>query len=121
MSLHSRIRKIREYRGLKQATAAQQMNITQQAYSYLESKSDNLKMETMQRFCEVMKVEIPFLLAFDVPVTEENIQLFERLNLSGVVEEYKKLQNRISVYEELLNRQNNVHRGNDTSTNLQIS
>ena len=38
MSLHERIRQIREYRGLKQLAVATQMNITQQAYSWLETK-----------------------------------------------------------------------------------
>jgi transcriptional regulator with XRE-family HTH domain len=105
MTLQERLRKIREYRGFKQAAAAQEMKITQQAYSCLETKSGNLKMETMQRFCEVMKVEMAFLLAFDLGVNEENMKMFDNLNLCGVVSEYKKLTNRISVYEELLRKE----------------
>ena len=123
MTLQERLRKIREYRGYKQAAAAQEMNITQQAYSCLETKGGNLKMETMLRFCEVMKVEMSFLLAFDVNVNDENMKIFDTLNLSGVVNEYRKLTNRIAVYEELLRSQN---RGNGNielqgNTNLQIS
>jgi transcriptional regulator with XRE-family HTH domain len=102
MTLPERLRKIREYRGYKQAAAAQEMNITQQAYSCLETKAGNLKMETMIRFCEVMKIEMSFLLAFDVNITEENMKMFDELNLAGVVNEYKKLSNRIAVYEQLL-------------------
>jgi transcriptional regulator with XRE-family HTH domain len=102
MTLPERLRKIREFRGYKQAAAAQEMNITQQAYSCLETKAGNLKMETMIRFCEVMKIEMSFLLAFDVNITEENMKMFDELNLAGVVSEYKKLSTRIAVYEQLL-------------------
>lgn len=106
--LAERIRKIREHRGYKQAAVAQEMNITQQAYSCLETKAGNLKMETMQRFCDVMKIETSFLLAFDVPVNDENLQIFDRLNFSQVVEEYKKLNNKLSVYEDLLRKDSGI-------------
>ncbi len=106
--LAERIRKIREHRGYKQAAVAQEMHITQQAYSCLETKAGNLKMETMQRFCDVMKIETSFLLAFDVPVNDENLQIFDRLNFSQVVEEYKKLNNKLSVYEDLLRKDSGI-------------
>jgi len=123
MTLQERLRKIREYRGYKQAAAAKEMKITQQAYSCLETKSGNLKMETMQRFCEVMKVEMSFLLAFDLGVNDENMKMFDHLNLSGVVDEYKKLTNRIAVYEELLRNQSGLKRRDESfpDANLQIS
>jgi len=106
--LQDRIRKIREQRGYKQSAVAQEMKITQQAYSCLETKAGNLKMETMQRFCDVMKIETSFLLAFDVPVNDENLQMFDRLNFSQVVEEYKRLNNKLSVYEDLLRKDNSL-------------
>ena len=115
MTLQERLRKIREYRGYKQAAAAQEMKITQQAYSCLETKSGNLKMETMQRFCEVMKIEMAFLLAFDISVNDENMRMFDSLNLSGVVNEYKKLTNRIAVYEELLRNEAGIKRNDANS------
>src|SRR3954462_13924993 len=118
MTLQERLRRIREYRGYKQAAAAQEMHITQQAYSCLETKGGNLKMETMLRFCEVMKVEMSFLLAFDVSINEENMQMFDRLNLSGVVDEYRKLINRIAVYEELLRSDTGFKRRDDQAPNL---
>ena len=118
MTLQERLRRIREYRGYKQAAAAQEMNITQQAYSCLETKGGNLKMETMLRFCEVMKVEMSFLLAFDVNVNDENMKMFDELNLSGVVSEYKKLTNRIAVYEELLRNETGFKRGEGQSPSI---
>jgi transcriptional regulator with XRE-family HTH domain len=123
MTLQERLRRIREYRGYKQSAAAQEMNITQQAYSCLETKGGNLKMETMVRFCEVMKVELSFLLAFDVNVNDENMKMFDELNLVGVVSEYRKLQNRIAVYEELLRNETSFKKneGQAPSINPNIS
>lgn len=109
MSISERIRKIREYRGFKQVTVANDMHISQQAYSWLERKSGNIKVDTLKRFCEVMKVDLPFLLANDIPVTDENMKMFDNLNYSVVFEDYKKLKNRINTYEDLiLKRQNTV-------------
>ena len=108
MSLANRLRKIREYRGMKQSAVASEMNVTQQAYSCLETRAGNVKMETMQRFCDVMKIELSFLLAYDVPVNDENLLMFDRINFSQVVDEYKKMANRLSVYEELLMKDNTM-------------
>ncbi|HWB64025.1 MAG TPA: helix-turn-helix transcriptional regulator [Chitinophagales bacterium] len=102
MQLHERIKQIREYRGLKQITVAHEMGITQQAYSWLETKSGNIKLDTLTRFCNVMKVELPFLMATDIPVTAENLQTFDRLNYSNIFEEYKRLKNRLKNFEEMV-------------------
>src|SRR5580698_4908937 len=101
MSLSERIRKIREYRGLKQVAVASEMNITQQAYSWLETKSGNIKVETLKRFCEVMKVDLPFLMATDIPINPENMETFARMSYSSVFEDYKRLKNRMRGYEEI--------------------
>lgn len=102
MTLSERIRKIREYRGLKQTVVANEMHITQQAYSWLETRSGNIKVDTLKRFCDVMKIDLPFLMATDIPVNDENMGMFEQLNYSVVFEEYKRLRNKIQTYEELI-------------------
>lgn len=104
MPLHERIRKIREYRGLKQLSVATEMNITQQAYSWLETKSGNIKLETLQRFCDVMKVDLPFLMATDIPINAENMETFARMSYSSVFEDYKRMKNRMRNYEEIVLR-----------------
>ena len=76
MDLAPRIRKIREIKGRKQITVALAMNVTQQAYSCLEQRADNCRLETLKRFCEVMEVELSYLVALDVPVTEETFERF---------------------------------------------
>ncbi len=76
MEISSRIRKIREIRGWKQTAIAASMKITQQAYSCLEQGADNARLETLRRFCDVTNVSLPFLIATDIPVTEENLQRY---------------------------------------------
>jgi transcriptional regulator with XRE-family HTH domain len=104
MNLSERIRKIREYRGLKQAAVASEMQITQQAYSWIERKSGNIKVETLKRFCDVMKVDLPFLVASEIPVTDENMRTFDNANYSLVFEDYKKLKTKAETYEDLIMR-----------------
>jgi len=104
MLLHERIRKIREYRGLKQLSVAAEMNITQQAYSWLETKSGNIKLETLQRFCEVMKVDLPFLMATEIPITPENMETFAQMSYSRVFEDYKRMKSKMINYEEIVLR-----------------
>jgi transcriptional regulator with XRE-family HTH domain len=104
MPLHERIKKIREYRGMKQLSVAAEMNITQQAYSWLETKSGNIKLETLQRFCDVMKVDLPFLMATDIPINTENMETFAKMSYSTVFEDYKRMKNRMRNYEEIVLR-----------------
>jgi transcriptional regulator with XRE-family HTH domain len=77
------------------------MKITQQAYSWMETKSDNIKLDTLKRFCAVMKIDLAFLMATEIPITPENMQMFERINYSRVFEEYKKLKNKLEGYEQV--------------------
>jgi len=114
MTISERIRKIREYRGLKQVTVANDMHISQQAYSWLERKSGNIKVETLKRFCDVVKIDLPFLLAGEIPVTDENMQTFDKMNYSLVFDEYKKLKSKISTYEDLIFRKQE-HSGTTTA------
>lgn len=85
MRMASRIRKIREISGLKQAAVASSLQITQQAYFGLEKSADNAKLGTLQRFCKVMNIDISFLVAEDVPVTAENIEKFGRRRYNDIV------------------------------------
>lgn len=102
MHLHERIRQIREYRGYKQLTVAHEMNISQQAYSWMETKSGNIKMETLERFCTVMKIDLPFLMATGIPVNSENMQIFDQQDYSVVFEEFKRMRNRFQKHDEVV-------------------
>lgn len=104
LSLSERIRNIREFRGMKQVAVATEMQISQQAYSFLERKAGNLKMETLKKFCSVMNVDLPFLLATDIPVTKENMETFDSLNYSKVFNDFKLLKAKAEAYESLLER-----------------
>lgn len=102
MTIASRIRKIREIRGWKQAAIASSMEITQQAYSCLEQGANNARLETLKRFCEVMHVELPFLIAVDVPITEETLARFGERNFNEFITSYRKLEQKIEIFDELL-------------------
>lgn len=102
MTIASRIRKIREIRGWKQAAIASSMEITQQAYSCLEQGASNARLETLKRFCDVMKVELPYLIAVDVPITEETLTRFGERNYNDFLVSYKRLEQKIEIFDELL-------------------
>lgn len=102
MTIASRIRKIREVRGWKQTAVAASMNITQQAYSCLEQGANNARLETLKRFCAVMNVELAFLVAVDVPVTEETVERFGSTNYNEFLNSYKKLEQKLEIFDELL-------------------
>lgn len=104
MTLGERMRRVREYRRLKQIAVASQMNITQQAYSELESRGENVKLETLRRFCAVVNIDLAFLLSYEIQVTEENIMFFDRNKLVDVVKDYARLRNKLDVYEEIMSR-----------------
>jgi len=101
-TIGERIRKIREIHGLKQNEVAAAMGITQQAYSWLETKSGNIKMNTLQKAASVLKVTTMFLVNVDIPVSEQNIKVFGSTTFNDVVLNYEKMKTKIEVYEELL-------------------
>ena len=102
MTISNRIRKIREIRGWKQTAVASSMNITQQAYSCLEQGAGNARLETLKRFCDVMNVELPFLIAVDVPVTDETLARFGQKKYNEFLTAYKKLEQKLEIFDELL-------------------
>ena len=75
MTLSERIRKIREYRGLKQVAVAQEMNITQQAYSWLETKSDNAKIDTLKIFAPTVEINLEEIYLEPNSTTLDNVTI----------------------------------------------
>ncbi|MBP6730666.1 MAG: helix-turn-helix transcriptional regulator [Chitinophagales bacterium] len=121
MTIASRIRKIREVRGWKQTAIASSMNITQQAYSCLEQGASNARLETLKRFCDVMKVELPFLIATDVPITEETIERYGNKSYYEFISTYRKLEQKVEIFEELLTgaeKQMNANNNNNMSASV---
>ncbi len=104
MSVAERIRRIREIRGLKQANVARELNITQQSYGNLENHLNNPKLETLARFCEVMHLPLFFLLDNNIPITDENVELFSKRGIGEIYDNYKNLKERLDFYEEIRQR-----------------
>jgi transcriptional regulator with XRE-family HTH domain len=104
MNLSTRIRRIREIRGLKQSSIALELNITQQSYGNLENQLNNPKLETLTRFCEVVKIPLSFLLDTTIPMTDENVALFSQNSMGEIFSNYKNLKERLEYMEELRNK-----------------
>lgn len=98
----SRMRKVREIRGWKQSAVADSMKITQQAYSFLEQGHGSPRIDTLKRFCEVMKIELSFLLAFDVAVTDETIERYASKGFAELISEYKRLEQKLEFFNYLI-------------------
>lgn len=87
---------------MKQLAVANQMHITQQAYSHLETKSANVKVGTLYRLCAVIKVDPAFLLAHDIAITAENMVLFDMHNYAALFHDYQRLKKKAVTMEELI-------------------
>ncbi len=101
MKLSERIKKLREFRGLKQVAIASEMHVTQQAYSSFETKSDNLQLGTLRKLSAVLRVDMFFLMATDIPITEETVSLFEQRSVSSLFAEMNVLKNKVATYDEI--------------------
>lgn len=102
MSISARIKKIREISGWKQSAVANALNISQQAYSCLEKGADNAKIETLKNFCDVMNIKLAYLTADDIDITEETMREFGNKGFADVVDGYRKMNHKLTVYQELL-------------------
>jgi transcriptional regulator with XRE-family HTH domain len=102
MSIAVRMRKVREVKGWKQATVASLMQITQQAFSFLEQGSGSPRIDTLSRFCEVMNVQLHFLLSEDVPVTEETVMKYGAKSFSEFINEHVKLIHGAEIFDQFV-------------------
>ena len=110
MSIATRMRKIREVRGWKQSAVADSMKITQQAYSFMEQGNGSPRVDTLLRFCEVMKVELSFLLAHDVAISDESVERYGMKTFGTLITEHEKLEQKVEFFNYILknNTQNRI-------------
>lgn len=106
--LAKRIRKIRMIRGWKQSNIANDMHITQQAYSFFEKAHSSPRIDTLERFCKIMKIELSFLLAYDIPVTEDSIDKYGTTGFADLIIEHKILKQKLEFLSNL-NITNTIH------------
>lgn len=97
-----RMKKVREILGWKQNMIATAMKITQQAYSFLEQGHCSPRIDTLSRFCEVMNIELSFLLAFDLPVDEETVEKYGRKNFIDLITEQRILEQKLEFLQHLM-------------------
>lgn len=101
MKIGLRIRKIRELSGKTQGEVAKLLNISQQAYSYLEQAADNAQLDTLRRFCRVMQVDIAYLISDNMPITEETLNKYGRKDFAAIIADNEELEKRSEVWHDL--------------------
>ena len=102
MNIATRMRKLRELMGWKQSAVASSMNITQQAFSFLEQGNGSPRIDTLMRFCDVMNIQLHFLLSPDVPITEETVKRYGTKPYSDFINEYQKLEQGAIFLDKIL-------------------
>ncbi len=88
MHIPNRIKTIRKNLDLKQTYVAYKMGITQQCYSVIESGKKSYTYNTIVKVAQALEINPLFILAGDIPITNETIDLFRRKTISEVVMKY---------------------------------
>jgi len=98
-----RLEEIRRLRGWKQTAVADEMKITQQAYSSLVQTASNARVGTLLKFCKVFNIDICYLLSA-IPITEETFFKFGRSSYETLCWEVATERQKVLVFEELILR-----------------
>ena len=97
------------------------MNITQQAYSFFEKAHNSPRIDTLDRFCKIMKIEISFLLAYEIPITQENIDKYGTKSLADFINEHQILIQKLEFFNNLKSNTNTLHPRADRSRFISIA
>lgn len=102
-TIGSKIRKLRQIKGLSQKMFAAELNISQQAVSKIEN-SESINEETLSRVSEILGVTIETITNFDEDAAFTNIiEKNETINQRcEVVNNYNSLDKIEELYERLL-------------------
>jgi|LauGreDrversion4_2_1035121.scaffolds.fasta_scaffold1480868_1 transcriptional regulator with XRE-family HTH domain len=77
MSISDNIRLIRESKGYSQEYVSKKLKVTQQAYSQMEKKPDNMTLERLRNLAAILDVSLIMLIG------EENTYLQHNFNQQG--------------------------------------
>jgi transcriptional regulator with XRE-family HTH domain len=102
MSVGERMKKVREIKGLNQKEVAARMKVAPPTYAIME-EDPNPKYSTLKKFCEAAEINISFLVAEDLPLTDDNAQFFDSMKDRSFLLTYEQLRQRVDVYGEILN------------------
>jgi transcriptional regulator with XRE-family HTH domain len=102
MNIAVRMKKVREVMGWQQATVASSMQISQQAFSFLEQGSGSIRIDFLSKFCEVMNVQLHYLMAVDVPVTRETLEKYGSISFSQFIADHDHLQQGLSHIDRMV-------------------
>ena len=101
LTISENIRLIRESRGYSQDFVASKLNVTQQAYSNMEKKPENM---TLGRFKDLAKILDVSLLSL---LSEESMYILNNFNQQGgyaitKMEQYVSAENALKIYENII-------------------
>jgi transcriptional regulator with XRE-family HTH domain len=91
MNIASRMKNIREVLGMDLTEVADSMHISSKAFTYMEQGYGNPRLDTLSRFCDALHVDLNFLLAMDVPVTQETVSKYAAKGYSEFITDSKKI------------------------------
>jgi transcriptional regulator with XRE-family HTH domain len=101
-SISENIRLIRESRGYSQEYIAGRLNVTQQAYSNMEKKPENMTLARLKDLAKILDVSLLTL------ICEEHSYIFNNFNQQGgnaatKMEQYISSESALKIYEGLIN------------------
>jgi transcriptional regulator with XRE-family HTH domain len=85
MIIGSRIKKIRELKGIKQSFVAYKLGITQQAYSKFELVAGDKTVNSIIRIAEILEVDVCLIFANHIPINQSTIHLKFEIPDSGEI------------------------------------
>jgi len=110
MDIGTKIRKMREAKGLSQENMAHELNMTQAGYGKIERNEVSLKYSSLVRIAEVLETSVENIIGYDEKVVFSNIypKISNQINnlildpeLKKLYEEKVKLQqDKIALLEE---------------------
>lgn len=105
MLIGNRIKKLRELRGYSQEYMAKKLGVSQEQYSYIESKQKSISEEQKKKIASLLEVSMEYLEQFNPLVLIQNSQLAHSnnsLNLEQII--IQSHENERRSYLELIER-----------------
>lgn len=100
LKIGENIRKIRELKGFSQEYMAGKLNISQRAYSSIESENDKIDTKRLKAIAEILEVNVLDILAFNDKVLFTNTHCNQSKSSIGVFNTVYMGENKINEIQE---------------------
>jgi transcriptional regulator with XRE-family HTH domain len=68
----------------------------------MEQGNGSPRVDTLMRFCEVMKVELSYLLAHDVIITEESLEKYGMKTFGFLTLEHERMEQKVEFFNYIM-------------------